>query len=213
MKDKQASKKLSRYTTLPVLLALLRRKKLSLRDPSHWEDKNDVEVIAEYKNIKNVQSLFAVCFCIGDETVHHWKTYANGDSGCCIEFDQDKLLASFKGKMGFRWGKVRYKKINEVKEEVKNGEISLNRYPFIKRWPYRFEEEFRILWEGETTKKIMDVDIDLNSINKITLSQGMPPDLNPSIKKLLRDEIRDSSTKINRSTLYRNIIWINSFKK
>ncbi len=213
MKDKQASEKLNRYTTLPVLLALLRRKKLSLRDPSHWEDKNDVEVIVEYKNKTNVQSLFAVCFCIGDETIHHWKTYANGISGCCIEFDQDKLLASFRGKKGFRWDKVIYKKINKVKEELKNGVISLNRYPFIKRWPYRFENEFRILWEGETTKKIIDADIDLNSINKITLSQGLPADLSPWIRELLRDEIRDSSKEINRSTLYRNSEWINTFKK
>ena len=36
-------KKLNRFTTLPVLLDLLKRKRLVLLDPAVWEDKNDSE--------------------------------------------------------------------------------------------------------------------------------------------------------------------------
>jgi hypothetical protein len=167
MKTKQKSRKLNRYTTLPVLLDLLRRKKIVLIDPSTWEDRNDAEIILEYKNRNEITKLFAVCFGIGDETIHHWKTYASGISGCCIEFDENKLLTSFDGIKEVRWGEVNYKKINEVRENT----IKLSIIPFVKRWPYRCENEFRILWEGETSQNTIDIDIALTSINKITLSQ------------------------------------------
>jgi hypothetical protein len=208
MRPKTAARRLNRYTTLPALLDLLRRKKLVLLDPSTWEDRNDAEIILEYKRRKGIKNLFAVCFGIGDETIHHWKTYANGISGCCVEFDRLKLLSPFQGLREARWGEVRYRKIKQVEEN----EIELDSMPFTKRWPYRCECEFRILWEGETNDKTIDVDVDLTSINKITLSQHMPPDVCTSIKDLLRDEFSDPSKKIIHSTLYENKRWIMLFR-
>jgi len=209
MKTKQISGKLNRYTTLPVLLDLLRRKKIVLLDPSTWEDRNDAELILEYKKRKKIPQLFAICFGIGAETIHHWKTYANGISGCCIEFDKNKLLKAFRNIKEAHWDNVVYMKIDEA-EKIK---ISRNRIPFTKRWPYRYEKEFRIIWEGKTSQKTIDVDIDLKAINKITLSQGLPADVYKSIKELLRNEFRDPAKKINRSTLYENKRWIKAFKK
>lgn len=209
MKSEQPSRKLNRYTTLPVLLDLLRRKKIVLLDPSTWEDRNDAEIILDYKKRRKIPKLFAICFGIGDETVHHWKTYAYGISGCCIEFDEKRLLTSFQDIKEVRWDNITYKKINEVGKNT----IELNCMPFVKRWPYRCENEFRILWEGETSRKTIDIRIDLNSINKITLSQKLPEDVSTSIKELLHNEIKDPSRKINRSTLYENRRWINAFKK
>jgi hypothetical protein len=209
MKTEQQTTKLNRFTTLPALLDLLRRRKIVLRDPSTWEDKNDVKIILDYKRRKKIPKLFAVCFCIGDETVHHWKTYADGISGCCIEFDKNRLLTCFSGIHQVRWGEVIYKTIDEVEKKPKE----LDCIPFIKSLPYRFENEFRILWEGKTRGEIINLDIDLNSINKITLSQKMPNDLYTSMEKLLRAKINDPSTKINRSTLYENSRWIKAFKK
>lgn len=208
MKTERTSQKLTRYTTLPVLLDLLRRKKIVLLDPSTWEDRNDAEIIIEYKKRKKISKLFAVCFSIGGETIHHWKTYANGISGCCIEFDEKKLLTSFQGIKGVRCDKVTYKKIKEIKEN----KIKLESMPFTKRWPYRCENEFRILWEGETSRNTIDIDINLNSINKIMLSPKMPDNVRTSIKELLRDEIGDPSKKIKRSTLYESRSWIKAFK-
>ncbi len=213
MKTEQQSTKLNRFTTLPTLLDLLRRRKIVLRDPSTWEDKNDVKVILEYKRQKKIPKLFVVCFCVGGETVHHWKTYADGISGCCIEFDKKRLLKCFRGVPGVRCGDVVYRTIEEVIKEIKNNTIEPNDYPFIKRYPYQFEKEFRILWEGKTVGKTIDLDIDLKSIKKITLSQRMSEDLYTSMEKLLHVEINDSSIQINRSTLYENSRWIKAFKK
>ena len=40
-------KRLNRYTTLPVLLDMLKRKRLVLLDPASREDKNDSEILLE----------------------------------------------------------------------------------------------------------------------------------------------------------------------
>lgn len=209
MKTEKPSTKLNRFTTLPALLDLLRSRKLVLRDPSNWEDKNDVKLLLEYKRRKKIPKLFAVCFCIGDETIHHWKTYADGVSGCCIEFDKSKLLACFHGLHEVRCDEVIYKTIEEVEKSI----IETDRIPFIKRQPYIFEKEFRVLWEGKTRGKAIDLDINLNSINKITLSQRMSKALYKSIERLLRDNINGLSIEINRSTLFENSRWIKAFKK
>jgi len=207
MKTKKPPKKLSRYTTLPVLLDLLRRKKIVLLDPSTWEDKNDAEIILEYKKKKKISNLFAICFSTGDETIHHWKTYANGISGCCIEFDGNKLLSKFQGINEVRYNKVSYKKINAIEE------VEVDLIPFFKRWPYRCESEFRVIWEGKTTQKKIEIEINLHSINKITISQQMPSDVSDSIKELLREKFKNPDKKIIRSTLYENKKWIDAFKK
>jgi len=103
---KSELKKLSRYTTLPVLLDLLKRKKIVLLDPATWEDKNDSEILKEYKKRKKCTNLFALCFSGGDETIHHWKTFADGISGCCIEFDAQKLIDVFANHREIRQNRI-----------------------------------------------------------------------------------------------------------
>ena len=209
------TRKLNRYTSLPILLDMLRRKKLVLLDPSSWEDRNDSQIIQEYKERKQLQQLYAVCFSIGDETIHHWKTYASGISGCCIEFDEMKLLRSLQGIKEIRYGDVIYRKL----KEVRNSPIDVDRIPFTKRYPYRVENEFRILWEQTTEqeqyepeRKHIEIDIDLSSINRITISQNMPMDIFNTIIDLLREGNETSKSIINRSTLFENQVWIDTFK-
>lgn len=112
--SEKGMKHLNWYTTLPVLLDMLKRKRLVLLDPVSWEDKNDSEILLEYKRRKRVQKLFALCFSYGDETIHPWKTFADGVSGCCIEFDPGKLITLLKATPGVRCGKVKYKKLKDL---------------------------------------------------------------------------------------------------
>jgi len=201
--------KLNRFTTLPVLLDLLQRKKLTLLNPETWEDKNDSEIILEYKKRKNIKNLFAVCFSLGDETIHQWKTYSNGSSGCCIEFDAEELFKILSKIPGLTHRKVLYKKVNEVEM---NG-VPINRIPFTKRWPYRCEEEYRIIIASDTDNEFYDIDIPLEIINKITISQQMPDQIYQTIKKYLKNIKGDPDSRINRSTLYSNKRWISCFRR
>jgi hypothetical protein len=117
-------KKINRFTTLPILLDLLQRKKLTLLNPKLWEDKNDSEIILEYKKRKGIKNLFAVCFSCNDETVHHWKTFSHGPSGCLIEFNAKKLMAIFE-QYGLTHGLVQYKKLSDI--EKRGATIEMNK--------------------------------------------------------------------------------------
>ena len=201
-------KKLNRFTSLPILLDLLQRKKLTLLNPRLWEDKNDIEVICEYQRRKSIKNLFALCFSHDDETVHHWKTFSHGTSGCCIEFDAIKLFNILNKISGLRHGKVNYKKISQITKSS----VSTDKIPFTKRWPYRCEAEYRLIMETDKVGDFYEIEIPLNIINKITISQQMPKQIYNTIKKYLRSIKGDPESRINRSTLYENKIWINGFK-
>lgn len=201
--------KFNRFTTLPVLLDILSRQKLVLLDPSTWEDKNDSEVMAQYKKRMRLGSLLALCGSGGDETIHHWKTFADGISGCCVEFDLAKLAPFLDRTPGVRHGSVKYVRLRELKEFS----IPVKDMPFTKRWPYRCEAEYRILWEGQTATKDFEIGFDLRAINRVTISQRMPEKIYATIRDSLRAAFRNPDQRINRSTIYQNKIWINKFTK
>jgi hypothetical protein len=201
--------KINRFTTIPVLLDMLTRKKLVLLDPATWDDKNDSAIMEVYRNRQGVEKLFALCCSYGDETIHHWKTFSDGISGCCVEFAAKELIDLLDTVGGVRHGPVEYRKIMELKA----GTIAVRDIPFTKRWPYRCEAEFRIIWEGSTPNNCFEIDFDLAIIQKITVSQRMPEQVYITIRELLRGAFKDPAKRINQSTLYRNDIWIGKFKK
>jgi len=200
---------LDRYTSLPVLLDMLKNKRLVLLSPASWEDKNDSEVMLEYQRRRGVGKILAVCFCQGDETIHSWRTFADGISGCRIRFNAEELIPKVSRHVGVRFGSVKYKKIRQLKRR----QIPVSEMPFIKRWPYRCEEEYRVVWEGDTEEDHYDIPIDLQSIQNITISQKMPYQVYVTIKNYLRQAFKDPEKRISRSTLYRNDLWIRRFKK
>ena len=58
-----------------------------------------------------------------------------------------------------------------------------------------------------------EIDIPLDIIKKITISQQMPEPIYSTIKNYLKDLKGNPDSRINRSTLYENKRWINRFKK
>lgn len=203
-------KKLNKFTTLPVLLDLLERKKLTLLDPALWDDRNDAEIISAYKEHKKIESLMAVCFSYGDETIHHWKTFSSGTSGCVIEFNAERLFEQIDSIEGLKHDKVEYRKLSDI--EDKNTIIDIDRLPFTKRWPYRCEEEYRIIIELDAKATFYEIPIELDTINRITISQQMPRPIYNTIKSHLKEVWKNPDKRISHSTLYENKRWINHFK-
>jgi len=201
--------KLSRYTTLPVLLDLLKRRRLVLLDPKSWEDKNDSGVMLQYRRRKDVPRLFAICFSWGDETIHQWKAFADGISGCCIEFDAQRLINRLREVEDVRFRSVKYLRLNELDD----AEIPVDDMPFIKRWPYRCEDEFRVIWEGASKDAFFEIPIDLTMINKVTLNQRMPAQVYATIRDYLREAFDHPDKRISHSTLYENSRWLKKFQR
>jgi hypothetical protein len=206
-----SSNTLNRFTTLPVLLDMLENRHLVFSDPKFWDDENDTELLKIYQKAKGKKKILALCFLKDHETIHHWKAFADGISGCCIEFDKAKLteLLSARKSDGVRYGSVIYKRI----EDACDGSIDDCRemIPFIKRWPYRFEKEFRAIWEGDKGYYKIE-NVDLTIITKITLSPTIPKPVFNTVKKLFRKDFEIlKGIEINHSTVYRNSDWIKKF--
>jgi hypothetical protein len=201
---------LSRYTTLPVLLDIIQRKCLTLLSPEAWPDQNDQEVMLDYKSRRYLTCLLAICFSSGDETVHHWNAFASGPAGCRIDFHFSALLDAIAQQSGCRHGKVSYRKITKLSVR----DLSAKRRPFVKRWPYRIEQEYRIIFESrdaaDSDRVELTVPIMMSCIQSITVSQSMPKSVFDSIKKQLGPKL---NKRISRSTLFQNKVWINKFNK
>jgi hypothetical protein len=200
--------KLNRFTSLPILLDLLQRKKLVFTNPEKWEDKNDVEILAKYKEKKELGTLLLVCFTHETETIHHWKAFSNGMSGCCIEFDYAQIMKHVNKNKKIRHDVVDYLKINQINPNF----IDISEVPFKKRYPYRIESEYRFLYESKEAKEIFELDIRLDTIKRITFSQDIPGTVLESIRSIINGK-EGMGIKIVRSTVYQNDRWINAINK
>jgi hypothetical protein len=195
---------LNRFTTLPVLLDILSNKRITLIEPDSWEDRNDAYYLKKYKDEKKLETLLACCFSTVRETFHHWKVFANGSSGVCIDFRKDMLLNYVDSVEGVRVGKVQYRLIRENKQPVKSD------WPFLKRATFKDECEFRIIYENEKVQeKSKDIPIGLECIRHINLSPWLPkPLVKPTadaVKKIIGSEFSD--IRISGSSLLENSMW------
>lgn len=196
--------KLNRFTNLPILIDLLERQKLVLVRPSTWDDKNDTSLLELYKERKELSDLFVLCFSYESETIHHWKSFADGVSGCCIEFDGKKIINVFET-VNLNHGKIKYKTIRGV--NPKN--VCVKDLPFRKRYPYRIESEYRAIWEGEpNSENTFEINISMDIIRLITFGPNMPESIFKTLKELLEDKYPILQGKINRSTILENQNWI-----
>lgn len=202
-------KKLNRFTTLPFLLDMLNRKKLTLVNPNYWEDYNDRETMDAYRKKTNAESIYALCFTHKNETIHHWNAFANGTSGCCIEFSPTKLIEILDR------GNVSHKKTEYIRiKDLSSLEITTKELPYVKRYPFAPENEYRIIATSkEKQKAIFEIDIDIQIIRRITLSNKMPENVFESNKKILLQIAPQLKGKIYHSTLYGNNNWITHFRK
>jgi hypothetical protein len=195
---------LRRYTNLASAIHILERKVITLLNPASWDDRNDAYFLSRYKERKAARTLLALCFAEASETYHHWRVFSPGMDGVCIEFDKDKLLGAFKGDDQITSRSVQYRQIPHI---LKNRPVD-DELPFLKRFPYQDEREFRIIYcslsELVESKSYL---IGLDCISRITLSPWLPPPLATSVKKALRAIDGCSKVKIYASTLIENEKW------
>lgn len=194
-------KKLNRFTTLPFLIDLITRKKLVLLNPATWEDFNDRATMQAYQKQEGAKSIYALCLSYG-ETIHHWNAFANGTSGCCIEFSQEKLFSTLND-AGIGHGKAEYLSLKSLGSHPVLS-------PYLKRLPYKPEKEYRILiTNNQEQQPAYEIPIDLNIIRKITITNKIPRPVFKSIKAVIKS--LGFKGEVYQSTLYSNNTWINHF--
>jgi hypothetical protein len=178
--------KLHRYTSLPALLYLLHNRKLTLLSPDKWEDKNDVQYMKAYKSRLSLRCVLAVCFAQGAETFHYWRVFTSGSDGVRIEFDRKRLLNRLQQVDGIECREVDYKYVYDLERKLPQADD----LPFLKRYPFRDEAEYRIVYSSkkrlEEDSRAKDFSIDLNMIRRITLSPWLSKALVDATKKTIR---------------------------
>ena len=195
---------LRRYTSLPILFDMLANKKITLLDPTSWEDRNDSFYVERYREKKQFKTVLALCFTTKRETFHQWKVFAGNSSGVCIRFSDDKLMACFDHNHKIRTGYVAYR----LMRDLEHNPPTVDELPFIKRRQYEDEAEFRILYEDRKkelqTKAFV---IDLKCIDRITLSPWLPPNVAKTVKNVIWQMPGCSTMNIIRTGVIENRMW------
>ncbi|MEA2994289.1 MAG: hypothetical protein QOD40_3209 [Alphaproteobacteria bacterium] len=198
------NKFLRRYTNIPSLLYILREHKITLLDPETWDDQNDSHYLSVYREKKSLQSVLALCFTQVSETYHHWKIFADGSAGICITFVRKQLVAALEKEGGVTMKTVGYLTLNEMGEK----NLKVAELPFLKRYPYENECEFRVIYESKIRKlNTLDVPISLKCIDRITLSPWTPRALANTLKETIREIPGCDKMRIMHSTLISNERW------
>ena len=203
-----------RYTHLDAAIDLLKNRKITLLDPMKWDDGNDVFFMKEYRKRMEAKTLLAICFVQGGETYHHWKLFSDGPHGVSIDFEKDKLLPAFGEDNKIRHGCVKYKRIGEMEKSLKELPLNVSELPFLKRYPYRGEKEYRVIYmDTEKRLRFKNYDIDLSWIKLIRLSPWMPKPLVESVRKSLKKIPGCAGLEIVRSTVTDSRRWKKLLKK
>ena len=199
---------LRRYTDIPALLYLLRHRKLALVDPKKWEDTNDSYFLALYGERKKLKTVLAACFTQTGERYHHWQVFADGPGGVCIVFNRRRLLKCVNAKKGTTANRVKYLEVKKLRKLRKLKKLWVDDLPFLKRWPYSDEREFRVIYQSSRkTLDILPVPISLRCIDRIILSPWIASALADDLKETLRSIRGCNNLKITNTTLISNETW------
>jgi hypothetical protein len=197
-----------RYTNSASLLDTLLNKRIFLLDPKLWEDTNDSYYLSVYKEKEKLKTVLAICFAEAHETFHHWKVFSGNISGVCIEFYKDKLLSNFKDNKNIVMQTVEYKKIDQLEKDKQMNSIKNCKLPFYKRYPYRDENEFRIIYKSATENlQTKAFPIDIKCIKQILLSYLMPDVLYESTKNVIQTIEGCEKIQVIKTSLIDNEKW------
>ncbi len=196
---------LKRYTNLASLVSILKDKEITLLDPSKWEDKNDSHYLLQYGERKGFKSLYALCFTMEPETSHHWKAFSHGTDGVCIKIHAEPFISQLNSIKEIVHGEVEYKLI----DDVETGLFTVDQLPFLKRYPFRDEAEYRVLFRKKAASKYKThaIRFDTSLIYEVTLSNSLPKELKKPLIDLLKSIDGCEGMKISRSTLNENSRW------
>ncbi|MCD9504889.1 hypothetical protein [Photobacterium phosphoreum] len=199
----------NRYTDLTALIDILSKKRMVLLDPSSWDDQNDVHFMAYYKKKRTLNSLLALCFTSKYETYHHWSVFAPNSSGVCIKYKRNELKNCFTNVEGVKFKDVKYKQITDLQ----CNDLALSDVPFLKRYPYKDEEEFRAIYESDVIEFVKEIHFDVSIIDCIVLSPWLPQPLVDTVKQTIQGIDGCEELKVYKTTLLSNSNWKNALKK
>jgi hypothetical protein len=174
-------KDLWRYTDLSTLFYLLGECKLTLLNPNRWDDKNDSYCLRQFRKANGYKTVLALCFVQSPERYHLWKVFGSGTSGVLIKFKRKALLEAVDEVPGLRHGEVKYLTLKKLE-----GSFKPDRLPFLKRYGFWGEEEYRLVYGSKKDLPKFDIDIPPACIESVKLNPWLDADLFEHVKNAIR---------------------------
>jgi hypothetical protein len=197
------ARNLRRYTDLSTLFYLLAECRLTLLNPNRWDDKNDSYCLRQFRKAKGHKTVFALCFVQSSERYHLWKVFGAGTSGVRIKFRRKVLLGAVDKVRGLRHGEVQYLKLKEL-----NGSFKPERLPFLKRYGFLGEDEYRLVYGSDKDLPKFDIDIPPDCIESVKLNPWLNIELFEHVKNAIRKvDSRWKNLEVVRSSLIDNERW------
>ena len=204
MKDSSKGRFLRRYTELPFLIDFLETKEITLLNPKSWDDRNDSYYVQQYCASTGNESVYSLCLTETNETYHHWRVFSHGASGVCIEFHKGILLDRVSQLNGLRAEPVIYRTL----DEMRSSPPSVHELPFLKRYAFGDEMEFRLFAPHNNAKSpTLRIPVGIDAISRVMLSPWLPKNVAAHTKTTLKAIRGCSRLKIYRSTLIENESW------
>ena len=98
------------------------------------------------------------------------------------KFIRSKLLGAVRTQSDLRTGAVKYLKLADRRGK----RLRFPELPFLKRFAFEHEAEFRMIYESKAKRTKLDIDIPLSCIDGITLSPWIHRDLSTHVKRTIR---------------------------
>jgi hypothetical protein len=200
---------LRRYTTLPVLIDMLVREQITILGYNHWIDVNDRRSLELYQLALHYGFVGALCLTMAPETFHHWQIFAQGESGVCVVFDRSRLEAHLAGRTHIIPRPVQYVQLAEI-GSVDASDIHL--LPFLKRFGFRDEREYRLLAFAPNECRSMSIPLPPELIQRVTFSPSTHPNIVESLKVALRALPVWRNLRVGRSKLTSSETWQEALK-
>lgn len=195
---------LKRYTELPFVLQALSNRELTLLSPRYWDDKNDAFYVEHYRKRAEHGSVLAMCFSATDPTYLHWRIFTHGASGAALYFKRDAFEAWVAGQPSLQGRMVEYRK----EDDLSQTRPSLEMLPYIKRWAYRAEEEYRLLLPLRETKvKAHSLSFDLQMVEKVVINPWIHKLTFESVKKIIHSIDGCSNIPVQRAAMVESSRW------
>lgn len=195
---------LKRYTELPFVLQILETRRLTLVNPSSWDDKNDSHFVQAFRDRKGHGSVLALCLTGAAQTYHHWRVFTHGSSGACVYFNREKFLSWIEEDELIIGREVQYRTLAQVQKSPP----PVDDLPFVKRKAYEHEAEFRLL--HVTRRKSVPTkafELPLDIIDAILLNPWLPPATVAAVEDVIHRIEGCEELDVIRATIVKNDEW------
>jgi hypothetical protein len=195
---------LRRYSELPYVLQMLQTRRLTLLNPSSWDDKNDSHYVQAYRERKRIGSVLALCLTEADQTYHHWRVFTHGSSGACVCFDKERLLTWISEDTEISGRYVLYRSLGQIRKK----KPTLEELPFLKRMAYEHEQEFRLLYTSNRKSiPVKTFPMPLNVIDHILVNPWLSPATCDAIENVVQLIPGCEDLGVYRATIVQNDEW------